>query len=466
MQVAATQETRSPVRLSTGFTLVEILLALTIGSVLVTSLASGMQLFGEELEYVRDEPDARLEEVVVQVTERVRDAWWAEVPSANELRVADPQGNVTTYQLVGDELRLTRPSGVQGGLLDGVASVAFSVDTTQRLRDASPVVSAGPWFTKQKPTGPDVEIVLQPGDAMALGFHMDDDAPDSVNTVAGVDEERLAATVDQISLTISFLDGSLKEFCHLHATPPHNPSHPGYPGNRLIAELYEARAPDDARPYGPLLGSIDIPATDIPPTSFVWWDTTRDEQAYPPDTPSGSQGSENCKDDDLDGECDFPGKKHHHNPIDVPGGVAWGWWGQHDDVDMIVTPAAMQVDVDLSQFGIVIEPGRSYSVVFSVDGWDEARILATPTVSSFGSGVALKTGGGSFTPQALGIPMTLSGDQTCTQTSETLAVSRVTLDVALADGRQLSSSSVVQGQVAVVDPWRGVVPSQVGDVGP
>jgi prepilin-type N-terminal cleavage/methylation domain-containing protein len=448
-----------------GFTLLEILIAVTIGSVLVTSLASGLQVFGKELEIVRDEPDARLEEVAVQVTERVRDAWWADVPNAQELRVADPQGNVTTYQLVGDELRVTRPSGVQGTLLADVASASFSVDTTQRLREATPVVADGPWFSKPKPTGPDIEVLLRPGDELALGFHMDDDAPDAVNTVTGVDEERLNATIDRIALTISFLDGSLKEFCHLHATPPHDPEHNDYPGNKLIVELYEGRAPDDGRPYGPALGAIEIPSADLPPTAFVWWDPDLNIEVFPPDA-GGPTGSEKCKDEDADGQCDHPGNKHHTNPLDVPDGVAWGWWELHPDIQLITTPGAMEVEVDLSQFGVNIDPGRAYSVVFSVDGWDEVRILATPTFSSAGSGIAFQTGGGSFTPQALGIPMTFSGDQACTQTTATDAVSRVTMDLTLADGRQLSSSSFLQGQVAVADPWRGVVPNQIGDVDP
>ena len=45
-------------------------------------------------------------------------------------------------------------------------------------------------------------------------------------------------------------------------------------------------------------------------------------------------------------------------------------------------------------------------------------------------------------------------------------VSRVSVDLTLDDGRTIRASSPVQGQVAVSDPWRGVIPNQVGDVGP
>ena len=449
-----------------GFTLLEMLLALTVGSLLVTSLASGLQLFGEELETVREESDARLEEVAVQISDRVRDAWWADVPAAGQLQLSDPDGNVTSYALVGDELRVTRPNGAQGVLLDGVASASFDVDTVQRLRDDTPATVTGPWYSQPAPLGPEVELVIGPGDGLALGFWMSDDAPDSVNTVSGVEEERLSASMDSITLTCSFLFGGLKEFCHIHASPPHNPTHPGYTGNRLIAELYEARSPGDARPHGPMLGTVDIAADDLPATDFIWWDTSLDEQAYPPDSIWDQGGPDKCKDDDGDNECDFPGKKHHHNPLDVPGGVAWGWWHQHPDVELILSPTESQVVIDLSAFGVDVEPGRAYSVVLRVEGWDEVRVPAVPVFTSSGSGVAYRSAGGDFLQAAVGIEVALSGDQLCTQTAATDAVSRVSVDLTLDDGRTIRASSPVQGQVAVSDPWRGVIPNQVGDVGP
>ena len=451
---------------SSGFTIVEILLALALGSVLVTSVASGLQLFGEELEHVRNQPDARLDEAVVLVSERVRDAWWAEMPSANQLDLADASGNVTSFSLVGDELKVTRPNGAEGVLLEGVASIDVDTEIIQRLRDDPVTTVDGPWFTRQDPMGMPVELTLTEGDAIAFGFHMSDDAPDYVDTVVGVEEERLKATVDTISLTVSFLDGSLKEFCHLHATPPHNPEHPGYVGGRLTAELYEARAPDDARPYGPMLGTIDIDASELPPTSFVWWDQSIDEQAFPPDAADAEANGEQCADADEDGKCDHKGNNKHKNPIDVPGGVAWGWWSNHPDVDLLVAPTSVDVDVDLSQFGVAIEPGKAYTVAFKVHGWDQVRVRAIPVLSSKDSGVAMQLSSGSFVPQALAIPIALSGSQTCTQTESHDTVSRVSFEVTMADGRKRSASSVVQGQVAVSDPWRGVVPQQIGDVGP
>jgi prepilin-type N-terminal cleavage/methylation domain-containing protein len=449
-----------------GFTLVELLLAVTIGSVLLTTVASGLQLFSQELEHVRDEPDLRLEEAALLATGKIQDAWWVEANSASDISLADPSGDETRLRLSGTDLLLTRPSGAEGVLLSGVASLGFGTETTQRLRDDTVTTATGPWFSRPAPFGPDVELILKEDDELCFAFHMSDDAPDSVDTVSGVNEERLDGALEQIVLKASFLDGSLKEFCHLHATEPHNSEHPGYEGHQLFVSLHEARAPDDARPYGPALASIVVGLDDLPHASFVWWDTTENEQAYPPDAENADYTPDQCIDEDGDGECDHNGKNKHKNPLDVPGGVAWGWWDNHPDVDLIISAPSVDVPIDLSQFGSAIERGKAYCLAVSVKGWDEFRVSGVAQMSSASSGTALLTGGGSHVPLPVVFPMSLEGDQTCTQTVEVQAISTVTLDIQMTDGRNLSTSASLLSQTAVPDPWRGVVPDQIGDVGP
>ncbi len=445
---------------ASGFTLLEILVAATVGVILITAVAEAVQRFGDELGYIRDEKDVRAEEVLQEIIDRVRDGWWVETPTVGELKITDPYGSATRFVAFGSALYVVRPNDATGALLDGLASATFSVDTTRRLRDIAPVDIDGTWFSRPAPVGAPVEIVLTEGDALSVGFHMSARAPDAVKTVSDVDEVRLQAELGQVVLALSFLDGSLKEFCHLHASPPHNPSHPGYPGGKLIVDLHEARAPDDGRPHGASLGTLEVPASELPPTAFVWWDPNLGDEVLPPDAQGAGGGPNQCHDDDADGECDHPGNNPHHNPLDAPGGVAWGWWNNHPDVELIITPTTVAVPVDLSAFGVPIEPGRAYTLVFSVAGWDEVRVAAVPSMSPF-TAVAMQTGGGSFVPQPLAIALNLTGPQTCTQTEAHDVASRVTVTLQTDDGKTVSGSASVSTQTSVDDPWRGVAPGEM-----
>ena len=76
----------------------------------------------------------------------------------------------------------------------------------------------------------------------------------------------------------------------------------------------------------------------------------------------------------------------------------------------------------------------------------------------------MASGGGSFVPAALAVGRNLSGAQTCTQTEATELVRTVAVTIVMEDGRQLKSSAAVAGQVAVADPWHGVVPGETAGV--
>lgn len=410
---------------SHGFTLLELLLAATLSAVLMTAASAGLSMFSAATSIARAETDTRLDETATHMLGAVRDAWWADVPGANELVVSDPFGALTSFEFDDGALSVTRPSGATGVLLDGVAQVTFEAQGQQRFRDDAPVTVAGSWFTAGEPLGTPVELSLEAGDGLALGFSMTHGAPDSVDTVDGVAEQRLSASMDQLTIAVSFLDGDQHIFCHLHASPPHNPTHPGYLGGKLFVDLHEARAPDDALPYGPSLGRLEVPAAALPPTPFVWWDTIKNKEA-------------------------------NH----VPNGTAWGWWGLHPEVELVLTPTTAFTTIDLSGFGQIVEPGRAYALVLTVEGWDNINVRVVPTLSADFSGVAVASGGGSFVPAALAVGRSLAGAQTCTQTAEQELTRTVAVTIVMDDGRQLKSSAAVSGQVAVPEPWHGVVPGE------
>src|SRR5262245_33105900 len=77
-----------------GFTLAEVLLASVLGALLLTALA--VNTFGftmnldalEEKAGVKENPDP--DPVLRRMTKDIREAYWAEMPSANELDLASP----------------------------------------------------------------------------------------------------------------------------------------------------------------------------------------------------------------------------------------------------------------------------------------------------------------------------------------------------------------------------------------
>lgn len=450
-----------------GFTLVELLLAFAIGAILLTALAGSATMFSEHVEAVKASDGSQLEGALLLVTDAVRDGWLVDVPDGDTVMVTDAFGATTTFQLQGDELRVTRPSGDSGTLAQGLADVSVSFDTTRRLREAAPVTVDGTFFSKAASAGPSMELVVTADDALALAFDVSSVAPESVKTVDDVDEERTLAALEQAVATFTFWDKSSKDFCHLHASPPHNPEHVGYEGSKVRFSLYEARAPDDARPVGAAVASVDVPKASLPQTQYYWYNTVTGEIEYPPDSPMGDpNGPPICGKENHHhlpgGACNHPGNEKHTSDVDDPNGVAWGWWNNHPNLDTAPQPATTPSTVDLSGLAASIEPGKAYTLVMQVFGWDELRVPVTPLMTASSSGVALRQGAAaSFVEQPFSLGLQLAGAQTCTQTTETEVVERVTITLQGADGSSVSASAVVTGQAAVRDPWLGAVPGEL-----
>jgi prepilin-type N-terminal cleavage/methylation domain-containing protein len=408
-----------------GFTMVELLIAASIGASLLLGLAAVAHLFSAQLTEVRDETDLALDEALVTLTRDVRHAWAVE-EEAGGLTIVDPYGSETDYYLQDGALVVDRPTGATGPLLAGVEAFDLSLTTTPRYREKAPWQGVHTCWSSPASTAPAGWIQLMGGDAVAIGFTLPVNAAASFDEVDGVDEQLQSTTLTRLLLPVGWLDAANKQFCHLHASPPHSPNHPS--GQATVAlELYEARMPGDARPLGPLLAATRILAGTLPPATYVWWDTVTNTQSSPPN------------------------------------GVAWGWWTWFEDnfqVELKASAPTTTASIDLTAMHATLEPGRAYTLVLRLTGADQLLLQTRALSTSKLSGVA-KLSGSSFVPQAYSITSSLEGNDTITQTEAHDVVTGVAITLTLQDGRTVSGSANVLGQLAVDEPWLGAVAGEL-----
>lgn len=419
-----------PDRHTDAFTLVELLVAVILGSLLVVAMALVLQLFSAQVEDLRNEGATPVEESLSTIADEVRRAWWVEVPSATRLDIHDPYGNATSYYLDGQTLKVRRPDGRVGDVLTGVASLQINGQTTTRYREDTPADVNDDWWTV--PAGATTEtLTLEQGDEVAIGFTVPTTAPGYIHPLASVEEQVVEATVERLVLPISFVNASDMEFCHLwHGPPPHNPSHPLGP-TPLSIDLYRARAPNDPRPHGPVLASAAIPVAAIPQTSHIWWNLVLEAPEFVPEV------------------------------IDPPNGVAWGWWDDHPEVVFLIPDPLLAAQIPLGPLALPVKPGEAYCLVIRPTDLTFFNLLTTPGVTSPSSPVSLKRAGGSFMPQNMTVTFTVGGSRRFTQTTEHDVIDRVTATITMTDGTVRQGTVLVAGQVVADDPWLGVVPQEI-----
>lgn len=190
-----------------GLSLIEMLISLTLVSVLMVALVDSMQGFGTQLEaVVAAEDDVRVQAGLEAMGRSVRHAWLADEPSEDTLATTDVYGGVTSYWRDGPALLVERPSGAQGVLVDGLS--AFAVDTTsmQRLRPDSDLVRSGTWWSEDVSVIDAMPLVVEEDMPLSLGFTLPAKAPDDVQVVSGVDELVVAASLSSFSVPIQFVE--------------------------------------------------------------------------------------------------------------------------------------------------------------------------------------------------------------------------------------------------------------------
>ncbi len=398
--------------------------AAAMSALILTALAMTSNLFAGQVAYANDNADDTLEKVSNELADLVRSAWVVTQPNSTSLSVETATGEVTAYSYDNGALTVTRPSGASGVLVDNLATFDIMAQTTARYREAPEIDVEDTWWTTSG-GGLVNGMVLQPGEAVGVGFFVSAEAPVSVNQVEGVQERRLSATINDLALMIDKIDLADHQFWHLYDDPPNGST----PIGDLKATLYESRGPGNAIPYGPALAQRVSSLDNLPTNGYYWIEETTGETIEPPQ------------------------------------GAAYGWWKNHPDVGLIVTIPTSGFTIDLSDMGAVIEPGRSYVLTLETEGYG-AIALFTRTSSSGTEATSYSpnTATTSFQEIAYTVPFSLAGTSTYTQTEAHDVIRQVSVTLARTPTRSLTASAAVLSQTGIDDPWLGAVPGEAAEI--
>ncbi len=433
-----------------GFTLVEILLAMTIGSVIVATLAQTTYVFGQSMTELRGDAGSDLARALEMMARKVRTAWLVENRFANQLITFDALGRRTTFALDGQELEVTQPTGASGILLTRVAKVSFDFETVRRLREATPLTVVGRW-SNSSPGGPPSSFrVQQKGDDTEFGFGLQvpSSRPGEVGqAVPDVEEQLIDARVQQLVLTLSDVDTTdyanlvpqpcNHGHCHFGETGSHWYCHtPGDPGDACWKRGHQH--PAQCGVVGSGAGTIVGDAVYVPGGGAVRIDL---HQALRPGSgiPTGAPLARTSLAKGI-----------------TPDGGAFtltncsGITPNH--------PPNTKVPIDLTAFApIQILPGDGYSLVFKMANGGNMLAIRNSPSGSVNPTVALKRDGLDWEEVSYDLPYAVVGTRTYTQTEEHQVVSSVTITIELATGESMSATAAVIGQVEAEDPWLGAV---------
>jgi prepilin-type N-terminal cleavage/methylation domain-containing protein len=173
-----------------GFTLAEMLIAATLGALLLAAAASTAGTFTETMAQLHTDTSDNYEKVVARIDRDVRYSWWADVPDRHRLQVVDSDNLVTEYHLVGNSLLVTRPDGSSGSVITGLSGLNFEAETLQRLRSGSTTrVYATMDSQAATPLVLPTNYSLGSGTIVAISFMGPSDA--GARSVAGVNDQYL-----------------------------------------------------------------------------------------------------------------------------------------------------------------------------------------------------------------------------------------------------------------------------------
>ncbi len=391
-------------RSSLGLTMVELLIAASMGAVIMVGAAHTTGMFGQNLTELLDEQDTELEEAMSLIAHDVRYAWQVSTPNPHTLNVVDATGLRTQYTKSDTKLEVVRPDGSTGTLLEDVRGVTFTTETIERLREDAPLQRTHSFWTASEPSSPAAVEVFPAGRELALGFSVDSSSIFQASAVPEAPEQLIEADLGTFRLPIAVvLDG----------------------GGDVEITLYRSWTPGDARPEGPALASTSFPMRNLPTTPSSFWD------------PVGLQ------------------------TVTATGRV-WDWWVANPQYELVTTTPTADVPVDLAALAATIQPGRSYTLVIRVVGNGNIALRTHSLASADGSEVALKADVSSpWVAQAATVPRVLTGRAMQTDTTVRDAVSRVFISITPAEGDLLTTSASIAGQMFVRDPWLGNVPGEI-----
>ncbi len=507
-------------RSAAGFSLVELLAVAAITSMVVAGLSQALGLFGREVEAVRAESDQGPEEAVALMTDMARYAWTVEQPDDAQLDVIDALGGRTSFAVVDGALRLTRPSGVSGTLLTGVAGLSIQTESMHRLREDTPVDAYRTWWQVPAAVSP-TTLGLESGLPLALGFTLSSVVPDQYDVVQGVDEKTVYAALETLVISLSYVGnipsdpniaisgggggGHKVQICHVPPGNPGNAHSLNISINALSAhlahgdllgacsaqpdtqvypdvtiQLFEARAPDDARPVGPQLASMTLVSQALPLGSASWVATGIGMSTHT----THNHGAAECAATTASGKvvmCHVPpGNPANAHSITIsPSAVDahlahgdyFGSCGDHWSATSVYTlnlnATPVEFAFDISPLGAMILPGRAYTLVLSMAGPGVVFVGAGSLGSASNTGVAQAISAyGALQPAAASVPFKLKGLQRISRTVEHEPVSKVSLTLAMDDGQSASGSTGITSQASVPGEWLGAVHGETAELDP
>jgi len=190
---------------SAGFTLIEMVISVSLVSMLMVAMVDSFQGFGKQLDVLREtEKELRVEEGLVQLTHDLRNAWTVEQPDAETLVLSDAYGRVTKYWVESDVLKVMRPNGAEGVLVGDIDTLSMSTKTVPRLRPDSSKQLSGSWWEQPALPAPDQMLSVEQDLPLALGFTVDADAPASVDVVPGIEEQVIQVGLHKLKLVAAF----------------------------------------------------------------------------------------------------------------------------------------------------------------------------------------------------------------------------------------------------------------------
>ncbi|MHC5209539.1 MAG: PilW family protein [Planctomycetota bacterium] len=230
-----------------GFSLVELMIAMMLGAVLLTSVASVSGSMSQSIAQLQSESTDSYDKAMARIARDVRYAWWVDVPSRSQLRIADSDNRVTEYYRVGNSLLVRLPTGEEGSVVTGLDGVNFTADRTQRLREAAIRPVSGRIHGVPATVDPAAGLKMLPGNSIAVAFIARSDA--GAGSVAGVNENVTAYTPDRIDLQLAKTTST----------------------GSVRIDIYPARAPGDSRPLpgaAPLSG-FDVDFSVVPTATAI-----------------------------------------------------------------------------------------------------------------------------------------------------------------------------------------------------
>jgi hypothetical protein len=237
------------------------MIAMTLGAVLLTTVASMAGSMSRTIAQLQAESTDSYDKAMARMARDVRYAWWVDVPTRTQLRIADSSNRVTEYYRVGNSLLVRLPSGEEGAVVTGLDGVNFRTDKTQRLREAPLQSVSGRLDEASEPATMSAGLELVPGNQLAIAFMVGSNA--GLGAVNGVYEDVVGYLPNRLDLKVAKVTAL----------------------GTLHIDIHAARAPGDARPIPgaaaltgfdmsflslPLASVIVVPSNPLDPSTGVY----------------------------------------------------------------------------------------------------------------------------------------------------------------------------------------------------